>query len=424
MRRLAACAALFLTVQAQAQIRPQAFGLPNGLRVVLLEDHERPLVRACLHLPLDPETNARPGLAALALRVLGQSDAAAVRIGDFEQLLAGAGIELTPALRADGLSWSLLTRSRDQDLALGLLADRAFRSVLDTATLETERLAYWRETERLEASPRAKLRAVLEPDQTLQAPSLESLTTLSFEELLAFDARVLRPDRAVLVLHGDLGLEQAKRLVYLSFGTWTVSSAPQAPPPAPTAPSAAPSTLPKAAPAAPPPATPSVAPVASPQPVRINAPGALPRALAVALEPEDLDREARALLALLLPGDPALFPARIRIEGLDLVAALDGEAQASPAATEALLLERLQALRQRGFTEADLRQAKASWSAGRALAGLHPEALVGEALDEARGRGTSPARMQALTVEGLNGALRRWLDPARLKAGALGAPRS
>lgn len=419
MRRLAAGAALFLTVQAQAQIRPQAFSLPNGLRVVLLEDHERPLVRACLHQPLDPETVARPGLAALALRVLGQSDAAAVRIGDFEQLLAGAGIELTPALRADGLSWSLLTRSRDQDLALGLLADRAFRSVLDTATLETERLAYWRETERLEASPRAKLRAVLEPDQTLQAPSLESLTTLSFEELLAFDARVLRPDRAVLVLHGDLGLEQAKRLVYLSFGTWTVSSAPHAPTAAP----AAPSSLPKAASAAPSPATPPVTPAASPQPVRINAPGALPRALAVALEPKDLDREARALLALLLPGDPALFPARIRIEGLDLVAALDGEAQASPAATEALLLERLQALRQRGFTEADLRQAKAAWSAGRALAGLHPEALVGEALDEARGRGTSPARMQALTVEGLNGALRRWLDPAQLKAGALGASR-
>lgn len=423
MRRLAAGAALFLTVQAQAQIRPQAFSLPNSLRVVLLEDHERPLVRACLHLPLDPETVARPGLAAMALRVLGQSDAAAVRIGDFEQLLAGAGIELTPALRADGLSWSLLTRSRDQDLALGLLADRAFRSVLDTATLETERLAYWRETERLEASPRAKLRAVLEPDRTLQAPSLESLTTLSFEELLAFRARVLRPDRAVLVLHGDLGLEQAKRLVYLSFGTWTVSSAPQAPPHAPTAAPAVPSSLPKATPAAPPPATPPVTPAASPQPVRINAPGALPRALAVALEPKDLDREARALLALLLPGDPALFPARIRIEGLDLVAALDGEAQASPAATEALLLERLQALRQRGFTEADLRQAKAAWSAGRALAGLHPEALVGEALDEARGRRTSPARMQALTVEGLNGALRRWLDPAQLKAGALGASR-
>jgi len=403
MKTLAAFAALLLTVQGQAQIRPQTFSLPNGLRVVLLEDHERPLVRARLHVPLDRETAAHPGLAPLALRVLGHSDAAAVRIGDFEQLLGGAGIELTPALRADGLSWSLLARSRDQDLALGLLADRAFRSVLDTSTLETERLASWRETERLEASPRGKLRRILEPDWTLQAPSLDSLTTLTFEELLAFCARVLRPDHAVLVLHGDLGPEQAKRLVYLSFGTWSVQ-------PQPVAPAAAP-------------AAPSPSPAPATRPVRVPAPGTPPRALAIALAPEDLDPESETLLALLLPGDPALFPARLGLEGLDLVAVLDEEAQGSPDAAEALLLERLQTLRQRGFAEADLRRAKAAWSAGRALAGLHPEALVGQALAETRGRAISPARMEGLTVETLNGALRRWLDPERLKAGAVGGPR-
>jgi len=406
MRPLAALAALLLLVPGHAQIRPQTFSLPNGLRVVLLEDHERPLVRARLHVPLDRETAARPGLAALALRVLGHSDAAAVRIGDFEQLLGGAGIELTAALRADGLSWSLVARSRDQDLALGLLADRAFRSILDTSTLETERLASWRETERLEASPRAKLRRILEPDWTLQVPSLDSLTTLSFEELQAFCARVLRPDHAVLVLHGDLGQEQAKRLVYLSFGTWSVQSQP-----------APPAVLPAVqSPAAP-------ATSATPQPVRIPAPGTPPRALAIALAPEDLDPESEALLALLLPGDPALFPARLRLEGLDLVAVLDEEAQSSAAVAEALLLERLQTLRQRGFTEADLRRAKAAWSAGRALAGLHPEVLVGQALAEVRGRAISPDRVQGLTMEALNAALRRWLDPTRIKAGAVGGPR-
>jgi hypothetical protein len=157
--------------------------------------------------------------------------------------------------------------------------------------------------------------------------------------------------------------------------------------------------------------------------VRVPSPGTPPRALAIALSPEDLDPESEALLALLLPGDPALFPARLHLEGLDLVAILDEEAHGSPDAAEALLLERLQTLRQRGFTEADLRRAKAAWSAGRALAGLHPEALVGQALAEARGRATSPARMEGLTVEALNGALRRWLDPARLRAGAVGGPK-
>lgn len=405
MKPLAALAAFILVVQGQAQpqVRPQMFSLPNGMRVVLLEDHERPLVRARLHLPLALEAATRPGFAPLALRVLGHSDAGAFRIEDFEQLLAGAGIELTPAVRADGLSWSVLARSRDQDLALGLLADRVFRSIIDPSTLEAERLACWRETERLEASPRARLRQLLEPDWTLQAPTLDTLTAITYEDLLAFCAQVLRPDHAVLVLHGDLGQEQAKRLVLLSFGTWTI----QPQPPAPAAPVSSP------APAPP--------PAAAPEAARIQLPaaGGVRGALAVAAVPEDLGGEAGALLALLLPGDPILFPAELRLEGRDLVAALETEPLGSAAAVETSLLERLQALRQRGFTEADLRRARAAWSAGRALAALHPGSLVDEALAEARGQAVSPARMEALTVEALNGALRRWLDPGRIRTGVL-----
>jgi len=403
VRALAALAAFALTVQAQAQIRPQPFRLPNGLRVVLLEDHERPLVRARLHLPLDRGSVARPGLAPLALRVLGHSDAGAFRAGDFEQLLAGAGIDLAPVLRSDGLSWSLVARSRDQDMALGLLADRILRSILAPSTLEAERLACWRDTERLEASPRAKLRQLLESDWTRQAPTLDGLAGVTYEDLAAFYARVLRPDHAILILHGDLGLEQAKRLVFLTFGTWTI-------PPQPPAGSSAPH------PAAPLPATPGSAPI------EVPAAGAVPLALAVAAEPADLSPEIEALLTLLLPGDPALFPAHLRMEGPDLVATLEAEPQGSAAAVGTSLLERLQTLSQRGFTEADLRRAKTAWSAGRALASLHPGALVDEAMAEARGRAVSPARLEAITVELLNGELRRWLDPARLRAGVVAPP--
>ncbi|HEY3270705.1 MAG TPA: insulinase family protein [Geothrix sp.] len=404
MRPLAALAAFVLAAQGQAQpqVRPQTFSLPNGMRVVLLEDHERPLVRARLHLPLAREAATRPGFARLALRVLRHSDAGAFRIEDFEQLLAGAGIELTPAVRADGLSWSVLARSRDQDLALGLLADRVFRSIIDPSTLEAERLACWRETERLEASPRARLRQLLEPDWTLQAPTLDSLAAITYEDLLAFCTQVLRPDHAVLVLHGDLGQEQAKRLVLLTFGTWTIQ--PQPPVPAALVSSPAP---------APPPAAPEAARI------QLPAAGGAQGALAVAAEPEDLGREAEALLALLLPGDPILFPADLRLEGLDLVVALETESMGSTAAAETSLLERLQALRQRGFTDADLRRARTAWSAGRALTALHPGTLVDEALAEARGQAVSPARMEALTVEALNAALRRWLDPGRIRTGVL-----
>ncbi|WP_275975710.1 M16 family metallopeptidase [Geothrix terrae] len=426
MRPLAALAAITLTLpgQAQTSIRPQTFSLPNGMRVVLLEDHERPLVRARLNVLLsrDLET-VHPGLAALALRVLGHSDAGAFGVDEFEQLLAGAGIELVPALRADGLSWNLLARSRDQDLALGLLADRAFRSVATSLTLETDRLASWRETERLEASPRAKLRLLLEPDWTLQAPTLDHLSAINHPDLLAFYARALRPDRAVLILQGDLGLEQAKRLVLLSFGTWTV----QAPPPVPataqataktTADAQTPTQTPTQA------ATASASAPAAPQAPRIlvRSPRPALLAMAVAAQPEDLDPESAALLALLLPGDPALAPAQLRLESRNLVGELEADPSGSAASAETSMLERLQAIRQRGFTEADLHRAQAAWSESRALITLHPEAQVAEALAEARGGSVSPARVQALSVETLNQGLRRWLDPARIRTGVLAGP--
>lgn len=394
MRFRAAAAALLLAMPGLAQNGPQAFSLPNGLRVLLLEDHERPLVRAQLHLPLGPEARSiRPGLAPLLQRVLAHSGAGVQEAQDFDRTLEGTGIRLALSLREDGLDWTLLARSRDQDLALGLLADRVLRPIFDPSALEAQRVACWRACE--EAAPEVRLRQALEPGWALQAPTLEALVAITYEDLLAFRAQVVRPDRALLILHGDLGKEQAKRLVLLSFGTWTALAAP--PPSTPPAPA-----LPPAA-----------------GPVRIAAPGAASRALATAAAPEGLAPEDAVLLALLLPADAALRPVQIQIEGSTLVATLPSEATAESA--EALLRQRLQALRQRGFSEADLQRARAAWSAGRSLVSLHPEAQMEEALAEALSRAPSPARMDALTLEALNDALRRWLDPARLRTGALSA---
>ena len=394
----------------------QRFTLPNGLRVVHLEDHERPLVRIRLQLDLEPGDGppGRPELAVLALRMLDQADAGSLKAQDIDEALEGSGIRLIQGLDHEGISWRLAARSRDQDRALGLLADRVLRAVFDPFVLEIQRLACWREAGRLDASPHARLRRALEPEQSLRTPTIAGLGAVTLEDLLAFRARAFRPDRAVLILHGDLGLEQAKRLVLLSFGTWT--AAPPAPPasvaPAPNAPAA--TALAASTPAAP------TSTALEPGPLLIPAPGAPLRAQVVAAAPADLAPEAEALLMLLLPGDPALFPAKLRIEPPCLVATLDGETSARVA--RASLGARLEALRQRGFTEADLRRARAAWTAGRALLTLHPEARIVEAMKEIRSRAIHPARLEALTVEALNGALRRWLEPARLRVGLTGDP--
>jgi len=413
---LAALTALTLSAQPKAQ----RFTLPNGLRVVHLEDHERPLVRVLLHLAVAPEDTppGHPGLAPLTLRMMDRADAGDLKPADFERLGEAAGIHLARELGPGGLTWRLVARSRDQDRALGLLADRLLRTVLDPQLLEVQRLACWQEEERRRAAPRVALRDALDPDPGLR-PTLAGLGAVDFDDLLRFKARVFQPGRAVLILHGDLGLEQAKRLVLLSLGSWTAAA-----PPSETTPSAG--------------ALPPVPPAALPPPlVRVPARGLNPRAQVLAPAPSGAP-EAAALLAWLLPGDPAWSPATVRLEGQNLVATLDATLDATLGATLgatldagpgtapldvwARLKQRLEALRRRGFTQADLDQARAAWLGHRSVEALDPEAQMAAALDGMLGRGASPEQVQALKLDELNAGLQRWLDPARLRAGVLGDP--
>jgi predicted Zn-dependent peptidase len=396
MRVLLLAGLVALTLRAQP--RAQTFVLPNGLRVVHLEDHERPLVRAWLQIELAPaDTPAGlQGLPFLAMRMLAQSDAGDLKAEDFDRRVEGSGIQFTQASTSGQLAWQLVARSRDQDRALGLLADRLLRAVFDPATLEFQRLACWRDQERLDGSSRDRLRRALDLEPGTQ-PTLAGLGVITLDDLLAFKARVFRPGRAVLVLHGDLGLEQAKRLVFLNLGSWTDSA------------------LPPAATQARVPAPPQPEP-----PVRIPAPGTGLRLQAVAAPPGEFSPEAAALLGLLLPDDPALAPVQIAVADSGLVATLD-QADA-PMGAWPLFHGRLEALRQRGFTQLDLDRARTAWQAGRSLDTLHSEALMANALAAARGRGVSQARMEALTLATLNAELHRWLDPARLRIGAAGDP--
>lgn len=378
---------------AQAPDRVQRFTLPNGLPVLLLEDHERPLVRIRLRIALDPAEvpPAHPGLPGFLLRLMDRSEAGDLRPEELDRALDGSGIDWRQGVGPRGFTWDLVARSRDQDRALGLLAQRLLRTVLDPGELETQRLAAWQEAEGTGRTPPARLGALLEPDPALRPPTLDGLSTLDPEELQVFQARVLRPDRAVLVLHGDLGLEQAKRLALLSLGTWTASSLSAGPAPA------------KAAP--PPPAS---------GPVLLPVPGAPLQLQAVATAPADLPPEARALLERLL-GSLVTAPIRISLTDDRLAISLDEGARAWSD-----LLGPLENLRRTGFAEADLGRARAAWIAGLAVNGLHPEARMEQAIRAFRNQVPDRAKVETLGLDALNAALRQWLDPANLRVGAAG----
>ena len=389
---------LLVTLTLQAQPRAQAFLLPNGLRVFHLEDHEHPLVRARLQLELKPDDTPAglEGLSALALRMFQASASVEGKPDDFDKLLEGSGIQLSRRATPTGLAWEVVARSRDQDRALGLLAENLLRTVFDPAMLWRQAAASWRDQEQLGASPQVRLRRALAVAPG-ERPTQASLSAINLEDLIAFRGRVFRPERAVLVLHGDLGLEQAKRLVLLNLGSWVGPA------------------LPAAKAAARPQATREA-------PITIPAPGTSLTLQAVASPPPALSPEVLALLELLVPGDPLLPPVRVTLEGCELLATREPDPDTATPQALTTLQGRLAALGQRGYTQLELDRARGAWLARRSLDSLHPDALLAAALAEAQGRGATPGPMKALTLEALNAGLRSWLDPRRLRIGAAGSP--
>ena len=386
--------ALLAAATLQAQPRPHTFTLPNGLRVVHLEDRERPLVRVSLLLRVLPSDTppGRPGLALLAGRML--TGPGGPRTEAVDRDLEAAGIRLDTASAPEGLTWKLAARNREQDRAMGLLAELVLRPVLNPQHLAACRADCMKDLFQRGASPGDRLREALAWDPA-ERPTEATLLAIGPEDLATFQQRVFRPERATLILHGDLGIEQAKRLVLLNFGSW---------PAGPTTPVTPPAAPPK---------------MLQAQPVLIPRLGPALRIQALAPVPGDLRPEAAALLSLLVPGNPLLAPLRATWEGAGLTLTLDTTA---PGAREAwaLFFGRLAALAQRGFTPADLDRARRIWGASLSLDTLNPEAQMARAQAALEGRLPTQEALGALTLQDLNADLRRWLTADRLRVGAIG----
>jgi zinc protease len=76
---------------------------------------------------------------------------------------------------------------------------------------------------------RALTRALVPADDpTLRQPTPESLAKLSRADVLAYYARVMRPDQTTIVVVGDVTPEAARRVVEANFGGWQNPAEPAA----------------------------------------------------------------------------------------------------------------------------------------------------------------------------------------------------
>lgn len=346
--------------------------LPNGLTARLQEDHEAPLIRLEGLLPISPAEvpEALPGLPTLLLATLAPGPKGNRSASEFQALAEGSAIRLDLRAEGRGLRVSLICRSRDQELAFGLLGDLLARNLPDPTLLEGARTRLFRDLRDSAQAGRARWIAEVSGSAFLPPPE-GTLIKAGHGDLEALQARIFRPERLRLELQGDLSPSQAQQLLLLALGAW------QPRPGAPLPPS-------------PPPSRSALLPLP-------EAVGTLWLALPV-LPPED---PAGALLALLLPE---------RLEGLQGTGRTGDpwrlrQTAATPGEALRALEARLGAL---AFTEADTDGARRAWRGQQALLGLEPSRAL-----EARLEGLpTEAAVARITAGDLTRAFRALGEPA------------
>jgi zinc protease len=206
------------------------FTLPNGLRVILHEDHSVPMVSVNMwyHVGSARERAGRTGFAHLFehLMFMGSGH---VKPGDFDQWLESAGGDNNGSTNSDRTNYWINIPASSLELALFLESDR-MGYLLDTMTPKTvdaQRDVVKNERRQsVENRPYGTAGVVL--DEMLYPDGhpyhwpvigyMDDLTAASYEDVVAFFKKYYAPSNASLVVAGDLETAAARRLIEKWFG--------------------------------------------------------------------------------------------------------------------------------------------------------------------------------------------------------------
>ncbi len=209
--------------------------LRNGLKVVVAERPGAPLLQLQLMFrgagfTADPA--GQEGSATFAMQMLGEGAGGDAALA-FGERVEALGAELVPEVAPDASSLRLSALADKRDEALALLADAALRPQLREPAIERVRAQLIAAVQQQKGSP-AALAGRLAPALLLGAGhpygkvpggSEASLRALGRAELLAWQARWLRPEHATLIVVGSTTLAALLPELEARFGGWQASGA-------------------------------------------------------------------------------------------------------------------------------------------------------------------------------------------------------
>ena len=236
LRLLSACAgaAVMFAATAGAQSIPripfEKYTLPNGLEVILHQDHTTPMIAVdtWYHVGSGDEKPGHTGFAHLFehLMFMGSQH---VPTGQFDQLLEAAGANNNGSTTEDRTNYYETMPSNALPLALYLDSDRMgfLLPALDSAKVDLQRDVVKNERrQRVDNVPYGKsdetiLAALYPKGHPYSWPVIGSMADLSaatLADVKNFFRTYYAPNNATLVIAGDFNVDSAKALVKHYFG--------------------------------------------------------------------------------------------------------------------------------------------------------------------------------------------------------------
>jgi zinc protease len=213
--------------------------LPNGLVLLVSERPAVPIVVARAYVragsAFDPP--ASPGLANLAAELLtrGTASRAAPQIDEAIEFVGGS---LEASAGRDGATVSFSVLKKDLSLGFDLLAEALMAPAFPLEEFErkvkTVQAAIRRSEEDPEAVAGRALSELLYPGHPYGhqvAGTVESVGAMTRDDVVRFHRSHYRPDSVILVVAGDVKLDEVRTEVARRFGSWARPASPVALPP-------------------------------------------------------------------------------------------------------------------------------------------------------------------------------------------------
>jgi zinc protease len=217
-----------LEVETGAEEPIQKIELPNGLRLLVKEDHRLPFVefRAVLQGGVLAETGANNGVTLLLAKMLlkGTPTRSAEKIAT-EIESVGGSIDSYGGNNSFGVNAEVL--SSDFAVGLDLLADVLLNPTFPASELEREREVqiadiHARKDDLLKSASLAMRRAMFgNTGYGLDSlGSEETVQKISAADLKSFHQKLAVPNNCVLAIYGDVNTTDVKTTVEKAFGNW------------------------------------------------------------------------------------------------------------------------------------------------------------------------------------------------------------